>query len=216
MSENVETTPPRPRGRPRGSGQSDGRPHPLREALKAAAVKLFPARGYAVVTVDDIVREVGVTKGAFYHHFDSKGELLFELHNEFVSHSLSRYRQVLAHADGPEGKVAAFVREVFTQIHESHDYVGVLFDERRSLPAERVEEVERKKDEVRKLLENVIDEGIAAGVFRPVDRGIAGLAIFGMCLWGYQWYQPNGPLSHEELGDQFAALALNALAASPR
>lgn len=166
-----------------------------------------------MVTVDDIVREVGVTKGAFYHHFESKGELLFELHNEFVNHTLARYRKALADAGGSEQQVSAFIHEVFQQIHDSHDYVGVLFDERRSLPPERVDEVERKKDEIRRLLESVIESGIATGAFRPVDARVAALAIFGMCLWGYQWYQSDGPLGHEQIADQFAALALNALRA---
>jgi hypothetical protein len=74
-------------------------------------------------------------------------------------------------------------------------------------------EVESKKDEIRRLLKGVIEEGIAAGVFQPVDSGLASLAIFGMCLWGYQWYQPGGPLNHEELADEFSSLALNALRA---
>jgi AcrR family transcriptional regulator len=47
-----------------------------RTALIDAAAALFAARGYDAVAVDTIVQEAGVSKGAFYHHFDSKDDLL--------------------------------------------------------------------------------------------------------------------------------------------
>jgi AcrR family transcriptional regulator len=178
----------------------------LPDELKAAAVKLFQARGYSGVTVDDIVREVGVTKGGFYHYFESKGELLFALHNDYVTYSVEQFKQAFAAAGEPEKQLDAFVRETFRQIHEYQGHVGVLFDERRFLPEDKIEEVEGKKDELRRMLVEVIEKGIAKGVFRAVDSQAVSLAIFGMCMWGYQWYRPDGKLTYEQLADQFAAL----------
>ncbi|MFE3451728.1 TetR/AcrR family transcriptional regulator [Nonomuraea sp. NPDC059194] len=37
--------------------------------------RLFASRGYPAVGLSEIVRAAGVTKGALYHHFDSKAEL---------------------------------------------------------------------------------------------------------------------------------------------
>jgi AcrR family transcriptional regulator len=47
-----------------------------RASLIDAAARLFASRGYDSTAVDSIVQEAGVSKGAFYHHFDSKDELL--------------------------------------------------------------------------------------------------------------------------------------------
>jgi TetR/AcrR family transcriptional repressor of nem operon len=47
-----------------------------RRAIVEAAVRLMIARGVAATTVDAICAEVGLTKGAFFHHFADKDELL--------------------------------------------------------------------------------------------------------------------------------------------
>jgi AcrR family transcriptional regulator len=41
-------------------------------AIDRAAQQLFETRGFSNTTVDDIVAEAGVAKGAFYHHYESK------------------------------------------------------------------------------------------------------------------------------------------------
>lgn len=52
------------------------RPDTRRDEIADAGLRLFAARGYLSVNVDDIARAAGVTKGAVYHHFDGKEDLL--------------------------------------------------------------------------------------------------------------------------------------------
>ncbi len=46
-----------------------------RSKLLEAAVSVIRAKGYAATTVDNLCERAGVTKGAFFHHFESKDEL---------------------------------------------------------------------------------------------------------------------------------------------
>jgi AcrR family transcriptional regulator len=47
-----------------------------RRAVLTEALKLFAERGYAAVTMDDIARAAGLTKGGVYFHFPSKEAVL--------------------------------------------------------------------------------------------------------------------------------------------
>jgi TetR/AcrR family transcriptional repressor of nem operon len=65
--------------------------------LLDAAVDVIRARGYSATTVDDICEAAGLTKGAFFHHFESKEDLAVSAARHFSSladglFSTARYR----------------------------------------------------------------------------------------------------------------------------
>ena len=49
-----------------------------RSALLESALRLFTEKGFAATSLDDVVREARVTKGALYHHFKGGKLALFE------------------------------------------------------------------------------------------------------------------------------------------
>jgi TetR/AcrR family transcriptional repressor of nem operon len=46
-----------------------------RERILDAAERLILAQGFVATPIDQIIAQVGLTKGAFFHHFESKGAL---------------------------------------------------------------------------------------------------------------------------------------------
>lgn len=51
------------------------RPTDTRERILDTATNLFSSHGFAATSIDDILKAVGITKGAFYHYFNSKEHL---------------------------------------------------------------------------------------------------------------------------------------------
>lgn len=50
-----------------------------KEKFLETAMKLFAKKGYHTTSIQDIVEAWGISKGAFYHHFSSKEELMLEI-----------------------------------------------------------------------------------------------------------------------------------------
>ncbi len=78
---------------------------PKPRVIKAPAVRraefidcaqcLFLAKGYERTTINDVIAAAGVSKGAFYHHFRAKEDLLEAIAARFAGQSLARAEEVL-------------------------------------------------------------------------------------------------------------------------
>lgn len=55
-----------------------------KEHILYVAFKLFLQKSYRDVTMNDMVRESGLSKGAFYHHFENKNELFIAVVNKYL------------------------------------------------------------------------------------------------------------------------------------
>jgi AcrR family transcriptional regulator len=96
-----------------------------RAKLIDAALKLFSTSGYEHATVDDISREAGYSKGAYYFHFSTKDDILMELLRMWTEDRTN----VLAASDG-EATSAASLRDVLATFftYEERRWPAVLLE----------------------------------------------------------------------------------------
>jgi len=84
-----------------------------RARILESSIKLFSNRGFNAASVDDICEEAGVSKGAFYHHFESKQMLFLAL--------LDGWLQTIDNAiEASKDKTAP---ETFMQMTEAFPYI---------------------------------------------------------------------------------------------
>jgi AcrR family transcriptional regulator len=136
-----------------------------RDAILAAALAEFSARGYAATRLDDVARRAEVAKGTIYLHFPDK-ETLFE---ELIRIELSPVVGALehaSHADVPIRQFAGQLIEVFVrEVYETHrkDVIRLILTEGQRFPAIAEfyyrEVVSRIMDAVRAMLRRAIERG---------------------------------------------------------
>ena len=192
-------------------------PEATRQALIDSALKLFGDKGYSVTSVQEITEAAGVTKGAFYHHFESKEELLRLIHDEFLDYQLAILKMALDEEQDPAERLRELLRALLASTAKYIANVTVFYQERRNLTGPQFKSIKRKRDEFDRLFLRVIETGIEDGTFRDdLDPRVVGLGVLGMCAWVHQWYRPGGRLSAEQIADIFSAMALDGLLAKPR
>ena len=69
-----------------------------REKLLDAAVSLIRQKGYCATSLDDLCAEAGVTKGAFFHHFESKEALAVASANYWTQTTGDMFEAAAYHA----------------------------------------------------------------------------------------------------------------------
>jgi AcrR family transcriptional regulator len=81
-----------------------------REELLTIAARLFAARGFAGVTMDDVGAGAGISGPALYHHFQSKESMLGEMLVSISEHLLATAEAITATAAPAEQVVVQLVR----------------------------------------------------------------------------------------------------------
>jgi AcrR family transcriptional regulator len=71
------------------------RPDDRRNEILDAAQALFFERGYERTTVNDVIAQIGISKGGFYHHFSAKEDLLEGITARLSQDAVARVRDIL-------------------------------------------------------------------------------------------------------------------------
>lgn len=189
-------------------------PEKTRASIIRSGIKLFSSSGYHGTSVGDIAKAAKITKGAFYHHFQTKEELLILIHQQYTDYQIDAVRAVIANNDSPEQQLRELIRCIVEAVRRYRPNVRIFFQERRYLTRKYLAQADEQRDVLEDAFQSVIENGIASGDFRQdLDARVVCLGIIGMCAWTYQWFSDKGRLSADEVADNFAALLLEGLLA---
>jgi AcrR family transcriptional regulator len=102
--------------------------------------------------------------------------------------------------------------ELLDVIHRYPDHVWVFLHEFPALTAERAAQFRERRREYEHRVEAILQAGIDAGEFRPVDPRLTALAWLGMHNYTYLWWKPGGRLSPHDVAKPFADLFIRGIA----
>jgi AcrR family transcriptional regulator len=90
-----------------------------RERIEKAATRLFVAKGVTDTSVRDITRDVGISEGAMYRHFESKDDLVWRTFEQNYTAFARELEALAAREAGAKQKIAAMIRG-FCRAHDAN------------------------------------------------------------------------------------------------
>jgi AcrR family transcriptional regulator len=190
-----------------------------RQAIEDVASDLFRERGYAATSIRDIARALRVQGASLYAHVTSKEDVLWSI----VDRAATRFEtaadraetEAEAHRPGdPAEAIAALVEAHVDVLTGDVDEAGVFMSEWRSLGEERRREILDRRDAYQARFRRHIDQGMAKGAFAMTDPAIATSSILSAINGVATWYDPDGRLTADRIGDHLVDLVLRMLEGS--
>ena len=183
-----------------------------RQRIVEIAAALFDKNGYHATTTGEIAAASGIAKPTLYHYFQSKDEILFCIHEQFVDGLLQKYEAGAASDTSPRDTLLEFMADLLEIIGSERGHVRVFFEHHRELSEPARAQIKSKRRQLYSVVERVLADGVEAKQFRDVNPRLTMLAMFGMCNWCYQWFRSSGDLSSEEIAQYFGQLFLEGIA----
>jgi AcrR family transcriptional regulator len=191
-------------------------PEATRAGLLEVSLELFSARGFHATTVAAIAQRAKVTKGAFYHHFESKEDVLRQIHAEYANQMAAGAREVYQQDIAPIDKLRAIIERAVILLGRHRKHVAVFYQEYRFLSGEPYTAIRAMHDEEEVILLDVIAAAVRAGELRPdVNAKLLMFSISGVTAWIYQWYSETGPMPLEQIARQLSSYIVDGVAAPP-
>lgn len=150
-----------------------------RERIVRCARRLFSRKGFAEVTIDEIMTEAGLTRGGFYRHFATKAALYSEALLQFTCRNPPeawQRKHVDPCAEGPA--LARMIMDAYLSQEHLDDIDGSC--PTLGLPSD----VSRSGEEVKRAFRKVLDDMLAAFVASLRGRGARehGMALVSTCV----------------------------------
>lgn len=168
-----------------------------RERIIGTAANLFSRYGFTATSVDDVITAVGITKGAFYHYFNSKDHLC----QTVLDQAEASYRQLAESFSGQEPSDDLLSRW-FTRLIELQTsgqwicdrLIGRLTVESGNLNTDLQVRLRSFWEWFRSFYESLIHRTLAARAAVSVEQSSALAELFTTVHFGAVWLDRCAPV----------------------
>lgn len=169
------------------------------EAIRAAAVDLIAAHGFAAVTLRELAKKVGIQAGSLYRYYPSKNDLLLALMVKHMEDLLASWRSERPASTDPLLRLHAFIN-FHVRYHarkQKEVFIGNM--EMRSLIPEHYRIVAGLRADYEGELRTILQEGVDSERLIVPDIKVATFAILAMLTGLTAWYHEGGRLTKDQL-----------------
>lgn len=163
-----------------------------REGILHAAERAILRKGYSATTMDDVAREARLSKATIYKYIPGKGALLYEILSHYFDELRNKMETIASGAGTAADKLRQAIRLALMESESKRSLTRVLWMDKSMLKLMRVfvaasgkpasaTAADRKmigllrdkRNEITRVGARILEEGVAAGEFQPMDAGRA-------------------------------------------
>ena len=150
-----------------------------KQAILEAAARVFAAKEFHQVLIDDVASEAGVGKGTIYRYFETKEDLYFDTVLDVLDHLERILVSTPPEETSPTRRLERIAREILQlSWQRRHLFTLLQADERRFFGRE--DEIGRRREAIQKIVQQAILDGIERGEFRGIEARIGAQLFRGM------------------------------------
>ncbi|MHB8106623.1 MAG: TetR/AcrR family transcriptional regulator [Candidatus Cryosericum sp.] len=170
--------------------KQEERSQETRSRILAAAEQSFAEHGYDVTSVDNICRAAGISKGAFYYHFPSKGSVFVALLDAWLAELDRQFASVQTSGESVPRQVAAMAAGANEIYHVAGTKWNILLEfwAKAKTDPEVAHSMVAMLRRYQGFFQQVLDRGVSEGSLQVTDSNLAATvllsAVLGLLLQG--------------------------------
>lgn len=180
-----------------------------RHRILEAATDLFYERGFTNTTLDQVADQLGVTKPFIYSNFGSKTALLCEICSQGVQRAIDAIDGAVALELAPAETMRRFVPAYVTAVLKTQKSIAINIREEKNLDPQDANRLAGLRQRFMAKVEGLLAQGVESGEISVPDTRVAAFALVGAVSWTTFWFNPNGPLSIDEISQRMTGTLLN-------
>jgi AcrR family transcriptional regulator len=167
-----------------------------RDQVIDVARRLFGERGSTEVSMDEIAAEAGVARSTVYVYFANRDELLRACLKRMHDQLLQAIAQAWEASAAPMDRLQILLTGVFEQLDDSPAFLRLALSTQESASQDGAavgSELALIGLNVAGLLTELFEDGVASGLFRPIDSDLA-ITLIGQQIYGAMSVRAAEPL----------------------
>lgn len=183
------------------------------EAVLDSALTLFAELGYHGTALSQIAEALDVRTPSLYNHMRGKHGLLLTIVQRTVTGVLDDFTTVTEGLTDPRDRLRQAVR-AYALRHATHRREAIVVNrDTSSLDEPHRAEMQALRRRHDHALRAIIEEGVAAGQFSIESPALGSFAIREMCVSVARWFRDDGPMTAEQVAEEYTDFALRIVGA---
>jgi AcrR family transcriptional regulator len=189
--------------------------HEIKKKIIEAAGRLYEKKGLYETSVAEIAEAAGISAPVTYHYVNRKSDIMLLIMEDFTNRIKARVVEETGQLESPAEKLARTMELYFRLFDKEMVKLILVYRESRTLDKAGRKRIMAAETEHVKILEEILQEGIDSGDFKPVED--IKMTAYNILMAGHTWALKNWHFKQrmglEEYTRMQTAFFINALTA---